>query len=237
MAGWRIFMNWLLVIVLAILVINTLIGMKVGFIKTVFSLCSMVVAVILTIWLNPYVNDFMRGNEKIYDSISTKVEKVVPIKESTVASEQDSLIQGLSLPQSIKDALVKNNNVDVYKALSINSFKDYVTNYLTGIIINALSFIITFIVLLILLWAICIALDIVSKLPLINQINKTAGSLAGLIHGLVVVWLFFILVTVFGSSSLGQKALEMIGDSQILSFVYNNNFILKFITGVTKMIL
>ena len=123
-------MNWLLVIVLAILVINTLIGMKVGFIKTVFSLCSMVVAVILTIWLNPYVNDFMRGNEKIYDSISTKVEKVVPIKESTVASEQDSLIQGLSLPQSIKDALVKNNNVDVYKALSINSFKDYVTNYL-----------------------------------------------------------------------------------------------------------
>ena len=230
-------MNWLLVIVLAILVINTLIGMKVGFIKTVFSLCSMVVAVILTIWLNPYVNDFMRGNEKIYDSISTKVEKVVPIKESTVASEQDSLIQGLSLPQSIKDALVKNNNVDVYKALSINSFKDYVTNYLTGIIINALSFIITFIVLLILLWAICIALDIVSKLPLINQINKTAGSLAGLIHGLVVVWLFFILVTVFGSSSLGQKALEMIGDSQILSFVYNNNFILKFITGVTKMIL
>jgi len=237
MARWRIFMNWLLVIVLAILVINTLIGMKVGFIKTVFSLCSMVVAVILTIWLNPYVNDFMRGNEKIYDSISTKVEKVVPIKESTVASEQDSLIQGLSLPQSIKDALVKNNNVDVYKALSINSFKDYVTNYLTGIIINALSFIITFIVLLILLWAICIALDIVSKLPLINQINKTAGSLAGLIHGLVVVWLFFILVTVFGSSSLGQKALEMIGDSQILSFVYNNNFILKFITGVTKMIL
>ena len=230
-------MNWLLVIVLAILVINTLIGMKVGFIKTVFSLCSMVVAVILTIWLNPYVNDFMRGNEKIYDSISTKVEKVVPIKESTVASEQDSLIQGLSLPQSIKDALVKNNNVDVYKALSINSFKDYVTNYLTGIIINALSFIITFIVLLILLWAICIALDIVSKLPLINQINKTAGSLAGLIHGLVVVWLFFILVTVFGSSSLGQKALEMIGDSQILSFVYNNNFILKFITSVTKMIL
>lgn len=231
-------MNWLLIVVLLILVVNTLIGLKAGFIKTVFSLCSMIVAVVLTIWLSPYVNNFMNGNEKIYDGISNKVEKMLNFTEDEAEKgDQESLIEGLSLPQSIKDSLIKNNNTEVYKKLAIDNFKDYLTNYLTGIIINAMSFIITFVVLMIILWALCFALDIVSKLPLLNQINKTAGLLAGLIHGLVVVWLFFILITVFGSTELGQKALQMIGESQALSLIYNNNFILQFITSITKVIM
>jgi len=231
-------MNWLLVIVLAILVVNALIGMKVGLIKTVFSLCSLIVALVLTVWISPVVNGSMRGNEKFYDNISTKVEKMLPFaEEEAKAKEQVSIIEGLKLPQSIKDSLIKNNNAEVYKELSISSFKDYVANYLTGIIINALAFIVTFVIILIILWIASIALDIISKLPLINQVNKTAGLLAGLVHGLVVVWLFFILITVFGSSELGQKAMEMIGDSQILGIIYNNNLLLGFITSATKIFL
>ncbi|MHB8127827.1 MAG: CvpA family protein [Mobilitalea sp.] len=231
-------MNWLLIIVLGILVVNSLIGMKVGLIKTVFSLCSLVVALVLTVWISPLVNDFMRGNEKFYDGISTKVEKMLPFDEEEVkADAQDSIIEGLKLPQSIKDSLIKNNNADVYKELSISSFKDYVTGYLTGIIINALAFFATFLIILIILWIASIALNIIGSLPLIKQVNKTAGLLAGMVHGLVVVWLFFILITVFGSSEFGQKAMEMIGESQVLSFIYNNNLLLGFITNAAKIFL
>ncbi len=231
-------MNWLLIAVLAILVINSLIGMKAGMIKTVFSLLSMVVAVILTIWLSPYVNSFMRGNDKIYNGISSKVDVMLPFSEEEANSgDQATMIEGLSMPESIKDSLIENNKAEVYEALGITGFKDYVSNYLTGIIINAMAFLITFIVILILLWVICIALDIVSKLPLLKQINKTAGILAGLVHGLVIVWLFFILLTVFSSTELGQKALQMIGESQLLSFIYNNNYLLTFITSATKILL
>ncbi len=231
-------MNWLLVVVLGILIVNALIGIKVGFIKMIFSLCSMIIAMVLTLWISPMVNDFMRGNEKFYDNVSSKVEKIVQIKEEEAGvSEQVSLIEGLKLPQSIKDSLIENNNDEVYKALSVDGFKGYVNNYLTGIVINALAFTLTFIVILILLWVISIALDIISKLPLLNQINKTAGLAAGLVHGLVVVWLFFIVLTVFGSSGLGQKAMELIGESEILSFIYNNNLLIGFITSATKMFL
>ena len=234
---WENRMNWLLIVVLAILVVNSLIGMKVGLIKTIFSLCSMIIAVILTIWLSPYVNGFMRGNEKIYEGISTKVEKMLPFSEEEAASkDQNSLIEGLSLPQSIKDSLIHNNNKESYEALAINSFKDYVSNYLTGVVINAMAFIITFFVVLIILWVACFALDIISKLPLLKQINKTAGLLAGLVQGLVLVWVFFILLTVFSSTELGQKAMQTIGESQILSFIYNNNYLLRFVTNITKVV-
>jgi hypothetical protein len=231
-------MNWLLIIVAVILVVNALIGMKAGLIKTVFSLCSMILALVLTVWISPTVNDFMRGNEKFYDGVSSKVAKVLTIQEGeTDANDQVSAIEGLTLPQSIKDSLIENNNPEIYKALSVNGFKDYVNNYLTGIIINALAFTLTFAVILVLLWIISIALNIISKLPLLNQVNKMAGIIAGLLHGLVVVWLFFIVLTVFGSSEFGQKALEMIGESQLLSFIYNNNLLLGFITSATKMFL
>jgi uncharacterized membrane protein required for colicin V production len=231
-------MNWLLLIVLAILIINALIGRKVGFIKTVFSLCSLVLALALTVWISPLVNNFIRGNEKFYDSITSKVEKILPFaEEEAKANEQISLIEELKLPQSIKDSLIENNNSEVYKELSIHGFKAYVSNYLTGIIINALAFFITFLVILIILWVICFSLNLISKLPLLNQINKTAGLLAGLVHGLIVVWIFFILMTVFGTTELGQKGLAMVDESQVLSLIYNNNYLLSFVTSATKIFL
>jgi uncharacterized membrane protein required for colicin V production len=230
-------MNWLLLVVIIILVVNALIGLKAGFIKTAFSLLSMIIALVLTLWISPYANNYMRGNDKICDYVSTRVEKILPmIEEKADKKAQESVIDKMSLPKSIKSSLLKNNNAEAYKKLSVNSFKDYMRSYLTGIILNALAFCITFIVLLILLWILSFALNIISKLPLLNQINKMAGLLVGLVHGLVVVWLLFILLTVFGSSAWGQKAMEMIGNDSILSLIYNNNFILKFITSASKML-
>lgn len=237
MKGSGIDMNWLLIIVVVILVVNALIGMKVGFIKTVFSLCSMIVALVLTLWISPYVNDAMKGNEKFVNYVGTKVEKILPLVEDKADQKaKETAIDKMALPESIKNALLENDNAKVYEDLAVNSFKDYLKSYITGIVINALAFIVTFIVLLVLLWVLCFALNIISKLPLLNQINKMGGLIAGVVHGLVVVWLLFVLITVFASSEWGQKAMEMIKDNQILSIIYNNNFILKFVTSASKII-
>lgn len=229
-------MNWLLIAVLAILIVNALIGRKVGFIKIVFSLCSLIITLILTTWISPMVNDVMRGNEKFYDLVIDKVEVLLPFEEEdTKTNEQVSYIEELPMPQSIKDTLIENNNTDIYKTLAVNNFKEYVSNYLASVVINAMAFIFTFIVILILLWVISIALNLISKLPILNQINKTAGMLAGFIQGLIIVWIFFLVITVFGGTEWGQEALMMVEQSEILGFVYNNNYLLSFITSAAKM--
>jgi uncharacterized membrane protein required for colicin V production len=230
-------MNWLLVVVLLILLCNAIIGMKVGFIKTVFSLVSLILALILTIWISPMVKNYMMGNEKFYNGIATKVEKLLPFgDEEIMEEEQPEAIEGLSVPKSIKEGLLKNNTVESYKEMAITGFKQYVSRYLTGVIINSLSFIATFIAVLLLLWVIFMALDLISKLPLLNQVNKTAGLLAGLVHGLLLVWLFFILLNVFGSTAFGQSVMKLVGENEVLSIIYNNNVLLKFITGATKIL-
>jgi len=235
--GMVIIMNWLVLVVLAILVGNAFIGLRVGMIKTIFSLFSLIVALVLTVWISPTVNDMLKGNEKFYSVITENVDKMLAIKdENPDASKRIDLIEGFHLPQSIKDKLIENNgNKELYKSLGVNNFNEYVASYVAGIIINALAFMITFIVLIIIIWTACFALDIVSKLPILNQINKLAGFLAGLVHGLVIVWLFFLLLTVLGGTKFGQDALRMIGDNDILSLIYNNNLLLGFITSATKM--
>lgn len=231
-------MNWLLITVLVIIGVNALIGMRVGFVKTIFSLCSMILALMLTSWLSPMVNDIMRSNEKFYTNIQEKVEIILPFEEKDAkASEQVAIIEGLPVPQSIKDTLIANNNSEVYTALSVNSFKDYVAGYLTGIVINAMAFSGTFLVLIVALWALCFALDIISKLPLLKQVNKTAGLIAGVIHGLIVVWIGFIVLTIFQSTELGQEAMRLIEEDQVLSIIYDNNVILSLITSATKIFL
>lgn len=229
-------MNWLLIIVLVILSGNALIGMRVGFIKTVFSLCSLTVALVLTVWISPTVNDILKGNEKIFNTITSGVEKMLKFEdEVSERSKQVSLIEELNLPQSIKDSLIESNNTETYEELKITSFKEYICSYLAGIIIKAMAFIITFMAFAVILYVISAALDLISKLPLIDQANTLAGLLAGFAHGLVVIWLFFILLTVFGSTDFGQKAMQLVGESEILSFIYNNNIILGFITSITKL--
>lgn len=225
-------MNWLLLIVIVILVVNAFIGRKVGLIKMVFSICSLVVALVLTVWISPIVKDYMKGNEKLYSSVTEKVDKMLPLDAGD--TEENTYIDKLPLPQSIKDSLIENKNSEVRNALP--DFRGYISTYLTGIIMNAMAFIVSFVVILIILWIICFALNIISKLPILNQINKTAGFLAGLVQGLIYVWIFFILITVFGSAKFGQDAMKMIEESKVLSLIYDNNFLLRFITSATKIL-
>ncbi len=229
-------MNWLVVVVLVILLSNAIIGMRVGFIKTAFSLVSLILALILTTWISPMVKDYMMENEKLYNSIATKVEKLLPFGEEEILEEEETeAIDELSLPKSIKEGLLKNNTIENYKEMAITSFKQYVSRYLTGVIINSISFIATFIAVQLILWVIFMALDLISKLPLLNQMNKTAGLLAGLIHGLILVWLLFILLNVFGGTVFGQSIMKLVGENEALSIIYNNNILLKFITSATKI--
>lgn len=230
-------MNWLLIAVGVVILGNAIRGMKVGFIRTIFSLVSMILAVILTMWISPYLKDFLKNNDKIIDGLTVKIEKMLPFStEEVLEKGQDSLIDEMKLPQFLKKSLKQNNTLEKQKELAANSFEEYISRYLADIIINALSFVLTYSIISLVLWLICSALNIISKLPVLNSMNKAEGLLAGCVQGLFWVWLLFILLTVFGSTSIGQKTMEMIGESEILSIIYNNNILLRFITGATKLI-
>lgn len=230
-------MNWLVIAVLVVLIFFGFRGQREGFIRTVFSLFSLIIALFLTSTFSPYISKTLQNNEKVHTYISDAVAKIVktPKKDGTVTEQVES-IKELSLPKSLKNALIENNNGEVYKALAVNSFKEYVNNYLTCVVINALSFILAFIIVNICLSLILNALDLISKLPIINGLNKSAGFVIGLLHGLVIVWVLCILLTCFGGTEWGKHIYMLISESRFLTTVYDNNLLLNVITNMAKVL-
>jgi len=231
-------MNWMLIAVLVILAGCTIYGRVVGLVKTVFTMFSTIIVIAATIWLSPYVSQWMQGNEKIFGTFTEKVDSIVNFDGiGDKVSEQVEFINNLPLPSELKKVIQDNNNSETYAQLAVDDFEAYVVNYLACIIINALAFAATFLVLRIAMWILSITLNLLSKLPVINGVNKLAGLAVGFAHGLLIVWVAFVLITMFGGSEFGQSALKMIGESQILEFLYDNNLIMKFITNTGKIAL
>ncbi|MBP5159379.1 MAG: CvpA family protein [Lachnospiraceae bacterium] len=196
-------MNIAVIVALILVVLGALMGIKNGFVKTVFALGSTIVAIILTIWLSPMVANMMRNNETIMTTITEKVE----------------------------ENLSDNNSDEAYKALQAEEqdIKHYTSVYIAGLIVKALAFIVTFVIVSLLLWLICHLLNVVAKLPVINFFNRVLGCAAGILEGLVVIWLMFVLVAAMAQTTFGMSVLKMIGESKILMFLYGHNLITYFL--------
>lgn len=226
-------MNWLLLIIVVYFILSIMSGYRRGLIKTVFSVLAMAIALIVASVGSPIVSRALEQNKGVYEYIDQKVSDVLNIDSKiSEASEQTVCINNLPLPESIKTQLKVNNNSEVKNVLNVSTFSDYVTGYITCLIINAISYIIVFILVLILVRVIANLLDLISRLPVLNSLNKLGGAIAGALKSLIIVWIFFVLITAFSGSDFGHNIFKMINDSTLLSFLYNNNVSMNIVLGV-----
>lgn len=239
-------MNWLLLAALAIIGICAFAGWRAGFIKTVFSLISTITIIIITILVSPLVTNLLKSNEAIFQTVNGKLENLIDlsgIAENLNSGEKNdptAFIDGLSLPDSIrttiKDSLAdtmeeKEQEKTDFVGDSLNALEQYICETLTNIILNALGFFITFLLAAAGIAVLCFVLDLISKLPVLHQINTIAGIAAGALEGLVILWILFIVLTMLGSTGFGQTCMAMINESRILSYLYDSNVLSKILLG------
>ena len=79
-------------------------------------------------------------------------------------------------------------------------------------------------------------LDIVAHLPIIASANRGAGLVAGLIYGVVVVWICMIVLTAMSSTNLANDILLVIGRNKILSTIYDVNPLMDIVIKVIDKI-
>ena len=237
-------MNWLLLVAIAIIGVGAFLGWRAGFVKAVFSLVSTIAVIVLTLFLSPIVTGFLQGNETITGGINGKLNDIINLEfiAEDVEDQSDpaSFIDGLSLPESIKEVLKeavekilveKKEEADAFVGDQLATLEEYICEVLTNMIINAVGFVVTFIVVAVGMAVLCFVLDALSKLPVIHQLNTIAGIAFGALEGLMVLWILFVIITMLGSTGFGQALLTMISESKILSFLYDHNFISKIVIG------
>lgn len=144
---------------------------------------------------------------------------------------QIKAIEMAELPEVFKSLLSNNNNDVIYEKLGVKTFAEYVGEFLSKLIIHIVAFLCTFLLVTIVLRAIIFALDIVSELPVLGFFNRLAGGVVGAAGGLIIIWLFFVMITLLYVTAFGREIYQVIQENAILNMLYENNPLMKLATN------
>ena len=227
-------MNWLFWVVAAFIAYHVIDGLRRGFIRKVVSALSLVITLVLVTYLTPQITGFIQNNTSLHEKLQEKCTDIFLNEEynENVKTDQVLMIENMELPENIKELLLENNNTESYDVLAVSGFHDYIGAYLANLIINALAYLLSFVIIWTAIRAVLLALDVVTKLPILHGINRLAGGGLGLIYGVVLVWIAFLLVTILCNGDLGRQFFELIRENPFLLFLYNQNVIMKIVFGL-----
>ena len=226
--------NLLDIIVFAILAVCVVIGWKKGFVITVFNFFSLLITLFLTNMLYPTVSVFLRGTG-LFAVMKTSVADALQLDafaENMTRAAQAEAINALALPEFIKTEMLANNNPQAHAALAVSGFEDYISGFLAGLALNALAMLAVFAVVFLLMKLIALALNILTRLPVIHSLNKLLGVAVGAVQGVVLVWVALaVLVGIFAASTAFPVG-ELLPVSVLAKWFYENNLVMRLIVQV-----
>lgn len=250
-------MNWFLIVVLAIIITRGIQGYRKGIIKMVVSIATLVLSIVGTLILAPILSDSLCNSETIFGyvteqvrdglGIETKCEEAVDnlvsgVKEAGNSSkidindeQQKEMIGNLGLPEKIQETMIDSiaEELEKQEKVTIGKFSEMVTDFIARIIIKAITYIAILIILKIVLKIIFSIFNVIERMPIIENMSEIAGGLVGVASGLVIVWILFLGLLLFSTTSFATSCYQCINESEILTFLYNNNLIVNiFLKGV-----
>lgn len=166
-----------------------------------------------------------------WDRLGITADDILGLLGEIPRDTQIAEIENSPLPQFLKDALLENNNSIIYQELGADSFPKYVAAFISRMVLNVVSFLVTFLLAIIIVKALMFAVNIIGELPMLGLINHLAGGVLGIVLGLVIVWVGFLVITLLYTTEAGMACFEMIEKSSILSFLYDANPLLNRLLG------
>ncbi|MCM1288554.1 MAG: CvpA family protein [Clostridium sp.] len=259
-------MNYLAVIVGIIFIVCIFIGYKHGLFRSALKLVLLVLSLLLSYFLSPMLADAIIQYTNVDEYFKTKaysvIEKTVKenveenlknelgitsedvveeitdeaMKEDPAKVQQVAIINKMKVPEFIKTALMDNNHDEARKSLGVNSFYEYISTYISRMIINAMAFVLSFAFLLIIFAIASIISAVAVRIPIIGGINRLGGMLFGFFEALFIVWICFVLVAIIPDTQIGNWFFSQIDDSSILTIIYEKNIFMKVVTGLNHLL-
>lgn len=231
-------MNWVLILVIAILAGYTLTGYAKGFLKIVYSLISWVVILVFVSIATPHIHDYLKNNTDIYNKVVAYCEEAIREKAEQEIEESDGDMPALTenelfaaIAEKLPEDLLQN-----IKEQAEELTGDLMENYglyektavtMADLVLKGISTIAAMLAGAILSAFISVILGFIAKLPLIGFANRILGLAAGAANGLLIVWLAFYLVAVLCTTQMGSEVITHINANEFLTYLYENNPILS----------
>lgn len=227
-------MNWMLIIVLAVLAICAFWGYKKGLIRVVYTMAVGLVMVVVIGAVTPkaaaFIEDKTPLDENLTTAYDTEIRKLVDARRAESGNkneEYNSLEElGIHIPEFVLEKVEKARE-DAQNAVDQSGVYWILAGILAGYTVYGITALVLIILVIILYFVIEKMLDIIAKLPVIKQANGFAGTIIGLLAGLLFVWIAFGVITLFSGTPAGVVCNEQIQSSVILVWLFDHNILLR----------
>jgi len=190
-------MNALDFAIIGIVVLSAYFGYRKGLIRTVYRLASFFIAIFIARQLYPYVARALRQTA-LFPAIKDRIAEALNLE----GMRGSYVIDNLPIPGFLQSILHNNNTPDMFELLQVSTVEDYIASFFASMIMSGIAALAVFALAMIALAIIGYALDLVSKLPVINFVNRVCGLLFGFIVSIAIIWLCLVVVVLAGSEGL-----------------------------------
>ena len=198
-------------IIVAIILLSTFLAYRKGLITLAIQLVAVVIAIVLTLLLYKPVSSIIINltgiDETIQNAILEEANDIMTNDEEG-ANQVVETIQNNMLPETAR-------------TISIN-------------IIEGAVILILYIVIRIALKFVTALANLVSKLPILNQLNQLGGIIYGILRGVLIVYILLLLVNLSGEIEPQNHVYTAVEDSYIGRVMNENNILDILFTKVSE---
>lgn len=234
-------MNWVLILVLAILVGYTLTGFAKGFLKIVYSLVSWIVILVFVNCATPHIQNYLKNDTDIYNKVVAYCEQAIREQAEQEMEESGGDISALTdnelfaaiaekLPENLLEDLKEQTSEITDELMESYGLYDKTAVALADLFLQGVCTLAAMLAGAIVSALLSAVLGFIGKLPIIGFANKVLGLAAGAANGLLIVWIAFYLVAVLCATQLGSTIITHIYASEFLTFLYENNLVLSILS-------
>ena len=219
------------VIIIGTLLLFMWMGYRRGLIRTLFSLISFAISIALSVYLYPIVAEWLRGTP-IFTALKEYIMRTMGLEE-VVHLHSLEVIANLPLPDLMRRSLLLHYDTpSMFELLGVRTIEEYIAGFFAGMALNIVAMLIVFIIVRVILGFISGMLDVVGRLPVIRPFNRAGGLIAGLVQGVVIVWIGLTVMNLFFLDPTNADLVRLLEESLIAGWVYENNPILGMLASI-----
>lgn len=227
-------MNWVDLLVLAIIVGFGIVGLINGFIFSIFRVVSFFLSIIISVKFYPVVADFLKKTP-LYTNIQESILKNLLLQKLSAPGADtevkkaaaDTIINNLNLPVFLKNTLL-NQIPNPTKLVDVHKVMEMVSGVLAGFVIDIISLVVLYIIIRIALMFIRFILQGLAKLPIFKQMDKLGGFALGAVEGLLTIYILCAILMLLRAMPQFKTVIESLDKSLFANYFYQNNFIIEF---------
>lgn len=185
-------------IIIGIVLLSTFLAYKKGLVKLAIGLCAFVISIVITFVLYQPISNFIINSTQIDETIKNSI-----YEKANEAMQEDN-----QLLETAKNGMLP----EVARNLSIN-------------IVRGGTMVVLFVAIQIALKFVTVLADAIAKLPIIDQINKTGGTIYGALRGILIVYVILLVLAIPGQINPNNIANESVEKSSLGKVMYQNNIL------------